>query len=114
MVVLPEPRKVHHTQRSSPISAFEFFPSTLLGWLNGFIYDHPSHGMAILLLLRHVDPVRSSVNSNTVRHPLHQKVFKLSVVVSIIFLKNGDAAARTCGVDPPEARIEFHDIGALR
>ena len=61
---------------------------------NRRIHDHPGHRLAVRLLLRRVNAVGFHVHRETVDPALHRKIFELTKVVRIVFLKYRDCSAR--------------------
>src|SRR5215467_12526828 len=57
---------------------------------NGFVHHHPSNRLPVFLLLRRDNSVRRGIHGKTVHHFLHRIIFKLSIVLRIILLKNRD------------------------
>ncbi len=74
---------------------------------NWLVNNHPRNGLAVLLLLRSVNPMSCGIHSKAVRHRLDPEVFESPEVIRIVLLKQSDDSAGTSGINPAEAWIEF-------
>src|SRR5947209_13808041 len=100
---VPSRRKYHtscgRTRAGGMASALD---SVAASWL---IHNHPRYWFAVLFFFRCVNAVGSLIHGKTMHFVLNAKIFQLSEVIRIVFLKNRNRSAVTGHVNPFEPRI---------
>ena len=80
----------------------------------GFKDNHARNGFPVFLLFGSVDAVCGLIDRKAMDCVLNMEVLKLSVVIGIVLVKDGNRSAVASYVDPAQARIELDDVRAAR